>query len=106
VEGGLRGGHTLVVDIVRLHDHEKALVFGDVMRTVAHAVGEGRRAGGSGVGPTVVVRCHKCNEENPPDARCCNNCAAALVKTKACSQCGERNDPDAEYREACGHRLG
>ncbi len=34
VEGGLRGGHTLVIDIARLHDHEKMLVFGNIVRTI------------------------------------------------------------------------
>lgn len=32
--GEIRGGKTLVIDIARLNDHEKSLVFGDVVRTI------------------------------------------------------------------------
>jgi hypothetical protein len=74
------------------------------VRTIAQAVGDGLRSGG-GADAAVVVRCHKCNEENEPDANFCDNCGAALAKTKACSGCDELNDPDAEYCDACGRRF-
>ncbi len=75
---------------------------GDSVRTVAQAVGEGLRGSAE---PTVVIRCHKCNDQNRSDARFCNNCGAPLAKTKACIQCGELNDPDAEYCDSCGRRF-
>jgi uncharacterized protein len=41
----IQGGKTYVVDIARLPDHEQALVFGDVVRTVYDVMASGRDEG-------------------------------------------------------------
>ena len=41
----ITGGKTYVVDIARLPDHEQALVFGDVVRTVYDVMASGREEG-------------------------------------------------------------
>jgi DNA helicase HerA-like ATPase len=41
----VQGGKTYVVDIARLPDHEQALVFGDVVRTVYDVMASGRDGG-------------------------------------------------------------
>lgn len=71
------------------------------VRTIAAAVGEGLRAGGPG-GPVQVLRCHKCNADNPVPANFCKGCGTPLAKTKPCPACGELNDPDARFCDKCG----
>lgn len=75
----------------------------DAMRHVSEALGAGLNQGRS---PTVIVRCHKCNAENQAQAKFCNNCAAALLKSRACAQCGELNDPDARFCDNCAFPFG
>jgi len=77
------------------------------VEAVAGAIGRGLASGqGADLGQTeVAVRCHKCNEENDADAKFCNECGAALAKTKACPECKELNDPDARFCDNCGRAL-
>ena len=51
-----------------------------------------------------AVVCSSCQRENPPGARYCNGCGAALAA--ACAACGHENPPTAAFCNACGGRLG
>lgn len=73
----------------------------DTIAKVSRAVGEGLSRAGQ-AGATQIVRCHKCNHDNPADAKFCNGCGAALQKNKPCPDCGELNDPDAKFCDNCG----
>ncbi|MHC4985003.1 MAG: zinc ribbon domain-containing protein [Planctomycetota bacterium] len=73
------------------------------VRELAGAVGEGMRSGGGE--PQQLVRCNKCNATNDVDANFCNDCGAALSKTKTCPGCSELNDPDARFCDNCGKPL-
>lgn len=84
----------------------------DGVKTMASALGAGlaEGMGGAGAGggarqPATVVRCHKCNADNDADARFCNQCGAALVKSTPCPACGELNDPDARFCDNCGRAM-
>lgn len=77
----------------------------DAVRDLAGAVGDGLRAG-AGPEQARLVRCHKCNSDNDSAANFCNNCGAALSKSKACSSCHELNDPDARFCDNCGRQIG
>jgi len=74
------------------------------VRQIAGAIGAGLRDAGPG-GGAAKVRCHKCNKENDADAKFCDECGAALMKSAACPGCGELNDPDARYCDNCGRSL-
>ena len=73
------------------------------VRTLAGAIGQGLREGGSGGESETVVRCHKCNALVAVDAKFCGQCGQAVGKTKPCPQCRELNDPDARFCDNCGH---
>ena len=78
----------------------------DGVRTVAQAIGQGLAGAGGAVGSAkTAVRCHKCNNLADADARFCDDCGAALTKSKACSKCNEMNDPDAKFCDNCGGGL-
>ena len=70
------------------------------VKSVAQAVAEGVRGE-----PQAVLRCHKCNKDNDPDAKFCSGCGAALAKSVKCAACGELNDPDANFCDACGKTI-
>lgn len=73
------------------------------IKKVAGAFGE---AMGGGASPGVTqVRCHKCSNLNDEDAKFCDNCGAALAKSKPCANCDELNDPDARFCDNCGGAL-
>jgi ribosomal protein L40E len=69
---------------------------------VSRSIGEGL---GEALGKKTVVRCHKCNQDNPSDAKFCSSCGAPLLKTKKCPSCGEMNDPDAKFCDSCGKPM-
>jgi len=77
----------------------------DGVKTIAQAVGEGISVAAGNIGRDVMVRCHKCHHENSSSAKFCEECGAALLKSKACGQCGESNDPDAQFCDHCGHQF-
>jgi len=74
----------------------------ETIRHVSEAISEGLSKGRA---PALLVRCHKCNTENQAQAKFCNSCGAALLKSKPCNQCGELNDPDARFCDNCGHSI-
>lgn len=74
------------------------------VKQLASAIGSGLSEGMGG-GGTTVVRCHKCNHPNDPDAKFCDQCGAALLKSQPCPTCRELNDPDAKFCDNCGARL-
>jgi hypothetical protein len=80
----------------------------DSIKKVASAIGSGIAAG-SGQGPSASqesqTRCQRCDSANDADAKFCDNCGAALPRTRSCSSCGEVNDPDARFCDNCGQRL-
>src|SRR5689334_11833616 len=47
--------------------------------------------------------CGACGTENPPGARFCNGCGAALIA--ACPECGHGNPPASRFCNACGQPL-
>src|SRR3954453_10325702 len=49
--------------------------------------------------------CPACAHANPPDARFCGNCAAALVSAVRCGACGAENTGGQRFCNACGHDL-
>jgi hypothetical protein len=74
----------------------------DGVRTVAGAIGEGLRGG---TGTADAVLCPDCRAVNDADAKFCDACGAALLKSKACPACGEPNALDARYCDACGRAF-
>jgi hypothetical protein len=70
----------------------------DSIRDVAAAMGEGFAAAGT----LQRLRCHNCNTDNDLTANFCDNCGAAIVKSRHCDKCGEQNDPDARFCDNCG----
>jgi class 3 adenylate cyclase/tetratricopeptide (TPR) repeat protein len=49
------------------------------------------------------VRCPRCQQENRPEAKFCEECAAPLVRT--CPNCGNQASPSAKFCSECGHPL-
>src|SRR5438128_190916 len=49
------------------------------------------------------MRCPECPSDNPPDARFCGSCGAALVA--ACPSCGAENPPGFRFCGSCGTAL-
>jgi hypothetical protein len=78
----------------------------DSIGQMAAAIGKGFREGsGSAQAGGVVLRCHKCNEDNEASAKFCNECGTPLAKSKQCTKCGELNDPDAKFCDNCGRKT-
>jgi class 3 adenylate cyclase len=50
------------------------------------------------------MHCPSCQRENPPQARFCNGCGAALEAQ--CGACGHANPLDSSFCNACGQRIG
>ena len=48
--------------------------------------------------------CAACGTENPPAAKFCMGCGAALVPS--CPSCGTENPPTAKFCIECGAQLG
>ena len=69
---------------------------------VASAIGEGLAAGGES---KESIRCHKCNSVQDIDAKFCDDCGTALLKSKPCPNCNELNDADAKFCDNCGDKL-
>jgi len=51
-----------------------------------------------------VTRCPRCNHENPPQAKFCEECAAPL--TQRCAHCGGELSPTAKFCPECAHPTG
>jgi predicted ATPase/class 3 adenylate cyclase len=49
------------------------------------------------------VRCPRCQQENRPEAKFCEECAAPLVRT--CPNCGNLASPSAKFCSECAHPL-
>jgi class 3 adenylate cyclase/tetratricopeptide (TPR) repeat protein len=49
------------------------------------------------------MKCPKCQHENTPEARFCEECAAPLVR--ACVNCGNQVSSTAKFCSQCGHPL-
>ena len=49
------------------------------------------------------MACSACGGDNPPGARFCNGCGAAL--SAACAECGRGNPPASRFCNECGHPL-
>lgn len=77
------------------------------IKTVAGAIGQGLKEGGSGLGDAPTeTRCPKCNTPHAASARFCDQCGQAIEKAKPCPQCHERNNPDAKFCDNCGFKYG
>src|SRR5215813_9789438 len=50
------------------------------------------------------MKCLRCQHENRPSAKFCEECAAPLVRT--CSQCGVQLSPTAKFCSECAHPAG
>jgi class 3 adenylate cyclase/tetratricopeptide (TPR) repeat protein len=55
------------------------------------------------IGDQRVIRCARCDMENPPEAQFCMRCGAAL--TRSCPACGTDNPRDADFCLRCGTPL-
>lgn len=104
--------------VARYHAGEVAPVAKDTFNYVAKGTHEGIKSMASAIGQglaegqgaaegkasqsLVVLRCHKCNNENDSDAKFCRECGTALARSKPCGGCGELNDPDARFCDNCG----
>jgi ABC-type oligopeptide transport system substrate-binding subunit/class 3 adenylate cyclase len=49
------------------------------------------------------MKCHNCSQDNPADARFCQNCGQPLEKV--CPNCGTSNVTDAKFCKQCGSLL-
>ena len=49
------------------------------------------------------MKCPKCQHENAPGAKFCEECAAPLAR--ACANCGSEVSATAKFCSQCGHRL-
>ena len=52
----------------------------------------------------LAMRCARCQNENPTDARFCNGCGAAL--SVGCARCGQFNPPGSRFCNRCGDPIG
>ncbi len=50
------------------------------------------------------MRCPRCQHENRPGAKFCEECATPLAPT--CSQCGAALSPTAKFCPECAHPTG
>ena len=54
------------------------------------------------------MTCPNCQQDNPPDARFCNNCGTALATQAVagvCPNCQQDNPPGARFCNSCGTTL-
>ena len=54
------------------------------------------------------MTCPNCQQDNPPDARFCNNCGTALAAQEValdCPNCQQDNPPGARFCNSCGTTL-
>ncbi len=51
----------------------------------------------------ITIRCPKCDYENAPDAKFCQNCGSSLQP--ACPACGTLNRAGAKFCKSCGAKL-
>src|SRR5256885_11395519 len=49
--------------------------------------------------------CGRCGRSNPPGARFCGGCGAALSQALACPACGARASLEQDFCTACGSAL-
>ena len=49
------------------------------------------------------MQCPRCQHENPPKAKFCEECAAPLART--CSNCGTQLSPSAKFCPECAHPV-
>jgi len=50
------------------------------------------------------MTCSRCQHENSPTAKFCEECGGALIRT--CSSCGTQVSPTAKFCAECGHPVG
>ena len=50
------------------------------------------------------MKCPRCEQDNPPQARFCMKCGAAV--TRSCGRCGTDLPDEAVFCYACGHAVG
>ncbi len=50
------------------------------------------------------MECHRCQHENRPGAKFCEECAAPLAR--ACANCGAQLSPTAKFCSECAHPTG
>jgi ribosomal protein L40E len=93
--------------VVRETYNTMADATNQAVETMAQAVGRGLSSGmGSGVpSGSGTIPCHRCDAPNPPAAKFCNQCGAALAHT-ACPECGARLAPTARFCNQCGKPVG
>lgn len=79
--------------------------------TVAAGPATGRSPTGAGssgeaLGAAAGVSCPQCQSANPPGARFCISCGAALADApRVCPGCGTSNPPQARFCAGCGTQL-
>jgi predicted amidophosphoribosyltransferase len=52
----------------------------------------------------IAMKCPKCQAENPPDNKFCNECATKLESV--CTQCGKANPLSSRFCGECAQDLG
>src|SRR5262245_65116024 len=50
------------------------------------------------------MKCSRCQHDNHPGAKFCEECAAPL--TRACANCGAQLSPTAKFCSECAHPTG
>lgn len=50
------------------------------------------------------MKCPRCQHENRPGAKFCEECAAPLAR--ACANCGAQLSPTAKFCSECAHPAG
>src|SRR2546428_13308107 len=54
--------------------------------------------------PRPTVKCARCQHENRPGAKFCEECAAPLARV--CTNCGAPLSPAAKFCSECAHPTG
>ncbi len=49
------------------------------------------------------MNCPSCSQDNPQDAKFCNQCGASLAVS--CPGCGHESPPGSRFCNQCGHQL-
>lgn len=60
--------------------------------------------GNTAIGTANVLKCNKCGEELPDNAKFCSKCGTQVGGKKQCD-CGAINEIDAEYCISCGKKF-